>query len=334
MNIHVRLVLSLALILGCAINAQAEELSWAQKMFEKQKHDFGVVARGADARYRLKVTNLYKKTVHISNVRTTCGCSAAIPSKTTLASLDSAYIEISMNTVRFTRRKDSNVIVTFDQPQYREVRIPVTAYIRTDVVLSPGSAKFGPTDRGKDAKCKIEIAYAGRDDWKILEVKTDSRHIDAKVMEKSRGGGRVYYELNVTLKGTASVGPLREQIFLITNDVIRRGRQVPVLVEARVESDVTVTPDVISLGTLFPKVDKKFNVVIRGKGPIAIVKIECDSDREAFKVRLPKSARSVHVIPMTFTSPNEPGDFSEEFSVTIAGRPEPVTFKAYGKIVP
>ncbi len=332
MNMSMRLVLSLALILGCAISAQAEELSWAQKMFEKQKHDFGVVARGADARYRLKVTNLYKKTVHISNVRTTCGCSAAVPSKTTLASLDSAYIEISMNTVRFTRRKDSNVIVTFDQPQYREVRIPVTAYIRTDVVLSPGSVKFGPTDQGKDAKRKIEIAYAGRDDWKILEVNTDSRHIEAKVVEKSRGGGRVNYELNVTLKGTAPVGPLREQIFLITNDV--RGRQVPVLVEARVESDVAVTPDVISLGTLFPGVDKKFNVVIRGKEPIAIVKIECDSDREAFKVRLPKSTRSVHVIPMTFTSPNKPGDFSEEFSVTIAGRPEPVTFKAYGKIVP
>ena len=122
---------------GFLPTAQAQELTWAEKMFEKRSHDFGVVARGADVRYRLKITNIYKETVHISNVRTTCGCTAAAPSKSTLASRESAFIEVTMDTRRFKRRKDSNVIVTFDQPLYAEVRIPITAYIRTDVVLTP-----------------------------------------------------------------------------------------------------------------------------------------------------------------------------------------------------
>lgn len=100
--------------------AKADEL-WAEKMFEKTTHDFGVVARGADSSYRLKLKNLYKETVHIAEVRTTCGCSAGKPSQETLASLEEAYVEITMDTRKFTRRKDSNVIVVFDQPSYKEV---------------------------------------------------------------------------------------------------------------------------------------------------------------------------------------------------------------------
>src|SRR5262249_19645571 len=122
----------------CGVRANAQE--WARNMFEKQEHNFGVVARGSDARYRLKITNLYKETVHISNVTTTCGCTAAKPSADRLASRESAYIELTMDTKKFQHQKDSSVTVVFDQPQYAEVRIPVHAYIRSDVVLTPGGA--------------------------------------------------------------------------------------------------------------------------------------------------------------------------------------------------
>ena len=115
-------------------------------MFEKTSHDFGVVARGSDVSYRLKLKNKYKEDVHIADVRTTCGCSAGEPNKTTLKSLEEAYVEIKMDTRKFTRRKDSNVIVTFDAPLYQEVTIPITAYIRTDVVVEPdGRAEVNAT---------------------------------------------------------------------------------------------------------------------------------------------------------------------------------------------
>ncbi|HBL45631.1 MAG TPA: hypothetical protein DDZ90_19805, partial [Planctomycetaceae bacterium] len=102
---------------------------WAEKMFDKDKIDFGVIARGSDAQFRLKIKNIYPSPVHISNVRTTCGCSAAEPSKNILESGEEGYIQVKMDTARFQRRKDSNVIITIDAPQYAEVRIPITAYI-------------------------------------------------------------------------------------------------------------------------------------------------------------------------------------------------------------
>lgn len=327
-------IIATAFCLSCLLvpappAAQGQE--WAEKMFESQKVDFGVVARGADAVRRLKLKNIYKETVHISNVRTTCGCSAAEPSQTTLESRDEAYIQISMDTRKFTRRKDSNVIVTIDAPYYAEVRIPVTAYIRTDVVLTPGRANFGPVEIGTGAQRKLTVSYAGRANWSIQSVESKNPHVKAQAVETARSDGRVTYDLVVELDKSAPVGKLREQITLITDD--SNSPRVPVLVEATVEPDITVTPAKVSLGLLIPGQEKRVSVVLRGRRPFAIEKIEADSDTGAFRVRLPKDKRIVHVLPLTVTPPGDPGSFSESFTVTIADRDQPVTFEASGKIV-
>ena len=327
----VRALVGHVLVFGWTICAHAQDLNWAQKMFEKQSHDFGTVARGSDVRYRFKVSNLYEEDVHISDVRTTCGCSAAKPTKYKLPSRDVAYIEVTMNTRRFIRRKDSNLIVTFDAPLYTEVRIPLTVYIRTDIVLNPGAENFGAVDFGSPAQRKIEIAYAGRSDWAIQSVKTNSKHLSAQVVETGRGNGLVNYNLMVTLEPTTPVGLFRQQIVLVTNDA--NSPYVPVLVQARIEADVTVTPTVVSLGRMVPGQRKTVNVVLRGKKPFALEKIECKPDKMSFNVQLGKVTKKIHVLPITLTPPESPGKFTEEFMVTIVGRADPLTFKASGRVV-
>ena len=189
---------------------------------------------------------------------------------------------------------------------------------------------FGSVDAGAPATQKIEVAYAGRPDWTIRGVQTNSEFLTGQVTETARGGGRVAYLLEVSLKPGAPVGVLRDQIQLLTDDA--DSPRVPVLVEATIEPEFTVTPAVVSLGTLVPGQNKTVTVVIRGKKPFAIDKIECDSDLEAFSVRLPKETKPVHVLPLTVTPPAKPGLLQEGFTVSIAGRDEPITFKAYGNI--
>jgi hypothetical protein len=41
----------------------------------------------------------------------------------------------------------------------------------------------------------------------------------------------------------------------------------------------------------------------------------------------------IHVLPLTMIGPAEPGTVTEEFTVTIGGNPDPVTFKVFGKVV-
>jgi len=323
------LLMGLAVVLwGLEANAQTSD--WAEKMFDKLNHDFGVVARGADARYRLKLTNKYKESVHIASVTTSCGCTAAKPSKDLLVSLESAYIEITMDTRKFQHEKNSSVTVVIDKPLHAEVRIPIKAYIRTDVVLTPGGAEFGGVAKGTDWERTIAVAYAGRGDWKIKDVISKNPNVTAKVVETRRDATNVNYDLKVTLKGTAPLGELRDQLTLVTDDA--GNPYVPILVAARVEAEYSVSPDTVTFGTLNPGERKSMNVVVRGKKPFLIEKIESDKTSGMFEVRMPTEAKTVHLLPLTMIAPGEAGTVSEGFTVTISGSSETLTFKAFGKV--
>ena len=66
-------LLSLTLSLVCLASASGQD--WAKKMFEGPlSHDFGTVARASKVVHRFKFKKLYKETVHISGVTTSCGC--------------------------------------------------------------------------------------------------------------------------------------------------------------------------------------------------------------------------------------------------------------------
>jgi len=332
MKRHANLMAILAIALVPAnLLAAGQSTEWALKMFDETEHNFGVVARGSDVQHRLKVTNIYEETVHIADVRTSCGCTAAKPSQSTLESLETAYIEIVMDTKKFTRQKDSSVIITIDAPQRAEVRIPISAYIRTDVVTDPGSVNFGTVDQGAGATREINVSYAGRADWKIVGVENLPEYMVAKLDEISRTSGGVNYKLAVTLSDETPVGAFRGQINLMTDDA--SNPRVPLLVEGDVKPDIVVSPEVVSLGMLTPGQQKTMNVVVRGKKPFKISKIECESDHNAFQVRLPQDEKTVHVVPLTISTPEGNGTLVEQFTITIDGRPEPVTFKALCKVV-
>lgn len=310
----------------------------ALKMFSETKHDFGAVARGAEVKTKITVTNPYLEDVHIASVSPSCRCTTVqTPAKTLLKTHETTEIEFSMDTRSFVRHKDAVVTVRFDAPQLWTVEIPIQMYVRTDVVLEPGSANFGAIDFGKEATKKIDIAYAGRPDradWAIVEAKTNNPHLDVKFEEKSRTGGgatnvNVHYDLLVTLKPTAPAGTFRGLIQLVTDDA--NNPIIPVLAEARVEAEFTATD--VQLGTLAPGAKKTVNTVIRGKKPFAIESIACESVDEAFAVRLSEGEKAVHVLPLTFTAPDKPGRYQETFTVTIPGRGEAITFKAVGTIL-
>lgn len=311
-------------------SACAQDPDWALKMFDARNHDFGHVARGAEVKHRFKVTNIYKETVHIRGVRTSCSCSIAKPpEQATLKSLESTYIEVEFDTRKHKHAKTSNLIVSFDAPLVTDVTIPLKGYIRSDVVLTPGSANFGMVDLGQGATRKISVAYAGRPDWTLRDVKTGSEHVTAEIRELSRNGGLVNYEVELALKPDVPAGKFTQQVTLVTDDA---SPYVPMLVTASVESDITVaTPDV-TLGPMTPGQSRQFSVVIRGRKPFTIGKVECESEDGHFKMRLPDANRTLHVVPMTFTAPETAGKYSEVFTVTIEGRDQPVTFRASAEI--
>lgn len=304
---------------------------WAEQMFEKLNHDFGVVASGADMKHRLKITNKYEQKVHIAGIATSCGCTVAKPAKDTLASGESTYLDITMNTRKGVSHKEIRLTVTFDQPAFAQAVIRVTAVVNTDVVVNPGEADFGSVYKGAEKNLRLAFMYNGKGRTSVTKLICKNPNLSAKLVPTRQEGTAVHYELDVTLKSSAPLGELRDQLVIVTDDAANP--HIPILVEARVEPEYSVTPELVSFGNLAPGERRTLNVVVRGKDPFTIEKIESEKSYGTFETVIPKQPKKTHVLPLTIIAPAEGGDVSEEFSVVISGRKEPLTFKAYGKIV-
>ncbi|GIX04823.1 MAG: hypothetical protein KatS3mg114_0692 [Planctomycetaceae bacterium] len=318
----------------CARPVLLQAQDWGQKMFEVAAVDFGRVATGSECSRQIKIKNIYKETIYLTEVRTSCACARAVANVTKLESGQEGILTVSMDTVRYRGKRDSNALITLHEPTkglYTQVRIPLSVYIRSDVVFTPGQVQFGSVEQGSSVERKVHVAYAGRQDWQIVQVVSPKPYVQTRLVETLRSGGNVEYDLFVTLSAQAPIGSIREQLLLVTDDA--GTSQVPLSVEGRVEAEFTLSPEVWSLGEVTAGSVKTQNLVIRGRKPFKIEKIECTHATDAFRVVLPTEARLVHVLPLKFVAPPEPGDIDELFTVNIVGRSEPLTFRATGKVV-
>lgn len=330
----IRLLYPFLLVAFVAMPASAQDPFWAEKMLDRKDFKFGSVAKGADAALRLTVKNIYKEDIHITNAGTGCNCISwdeksfpiIVPSGKEIV------LTLRLDTIRKDGEQKPVARLTLFEPTKvaeKTLELPVEAYIRKDIVLVPGSVNFGAVDLGKGAEQRVAINYAGRADWTITDAKTSNPNLTTKIEEKKRGNGLVNYELVVTLKPEMPLGGVLDQITLVTDDV--NNPQIPVLVEAKIEADIVAAD--LQFGSVTAGQTKTMNVIIRGRKPIKIEKIERTKSDESFKVKSPQTTATVHSLPLTFIPPNEPGPFEEEFFVTISGREQPITFKAKGRIV-
>jgi hypothetical protein len=178
-------------------------------------------------------------------------------------------------------------------------------------VLTPGGAEFGSIDAGAEAAKKIAIAYEGRSDWAITEIKSGSPYVEAVAEETSRVGGRINYELTVMITPDAPPGYVKEQLIIVTND--RGGTEFPVDVEALVASDLTISPASLFLGALKPGQKVTKQVVMKAKKPFRITGVSCEDD--CFEFKTPRDAKAVQLVPIVFTAGDEPGRLSYKIQI-------------------
>lgn len=304
---------------------------YTDQMLSTKKVDFGVIATGSEVPKFIQIRNVHQQTYQIAEVKTSCSCARAKIDRTVIQPGETAIISVQMNTRNHQKRKDTNVIIRFNAPRFTEVRVPVTAYIRTDVVFTPGLVQFGEVEAGTEGKAVVDIAYAGRSDWDIDNIVITNKNLKATLEPiGNRGNGQVKYKLTMTVSGNARIGRIRDMITIVTND--RTNPNVPLMIDGIVAPDISVTPAVVSVGAVAPGQMTMRQIVLKGKKPFRIEDIDCEDMEDCFKATLASTPRPIHVVPIQFNAPNRPGKFTEELVVKITGRSEPIRFNVTGVI--
>jgi hypothetical protein len=307
----------------------APELSWAEKMCSDLRLEMGTVARNTKIEKTLTIKNIYKEDVTIQGIHTTCGCFTPNPKSTfVLKSHEVATISVDMDTVRFQGERNANLdfTATFDGSNFKSVRIPLHGFIRTDVELSPQLLNLGTMEEGRGTTRSAMVRFT-RPGARVESVRSNNPALKAEVRPRSSNE----YEIAVTVDPKTPLGVVQDLLTIVTNDATNR--ELSLSVSGKVEPDLVVTPKALSLGNMRPGVDKTVNITIRGQHPFTIEKLERDSALDVWKRKYSKDAKSLHVITLTMSPPETPGAYTETFTVTVAGRPEPIRFTASGNII-
>lgn len=289
------------LMTGTSVFAQ----EWADKMFPDKVHDFGILARGSKTEFEFTFSNLYLEDIHVADVSSSCGCTRVRIDKPTLKTYEKSAVVASINTMAFLGQRGATVTVTIDKPFYAQVQLQTKCYIRSDVVFHPGSVDLGSVDQGTGLQRSVEVGYAGRDDWQVLEVKSANPHLSGKVVETYRADGQVRYKLLVQWAADAPTGFVNDQLVLLTND--QNAKQVPIAVEGRVDSGVTVSPANLFLGVVRPGETVTKQLVVRGKKPFRVLSVSSDGKGFKFDTSGETAPKAVHLIPVTFVAGSDAG---------------------------
>ena len=286
-------------VVGLTLSGQAAVgQQWARDLFQTTSHSFGVVAHGAKTQHAFEFSNPYAVDLHVTAVRTSCGCTTPTISKRTLRTYEKGAIVATFNTDRFRGHRSATITVTFDRPRYAEVQLQVRGDIRSDVEVTPSAIVFGSVDRGQTADRSVEVRHYASGNWTVVGVENCPDFLTVQLQPATTPYGGTTYRLRAQLKKSAPVGYFRRQLVLRTND--RSMPQVPINVEGQVIPPVTVSPPVLFLGAVPPGQQVSKKLIVRAKRPFKILAIEPADER--FSFQLAEQSRKVHVVPMTFTA--------------------------------
>lgn len=302
------------LALGLVVVGYSEasaQASWAEKMFSVTKHDFRTVGRGTKSEFHFEFKNVYEEDVHVSAVRTSCGCTTPSVTKDTLKTHETAAIVATFNTRTHIGQKAATVTVVFDKPYYAEVQLKVSGFIRTDITFDPPEVGFGEIPAGQTREREVVITHRGNSNWKITDVRSHCTNLQVRLNPPERSPGMVRYRMLVSMDDAMSEGEIRERLTLISND--RDFPTTEMAISGRIRPVVSVSPAAVSLGTTAGDGVVEKRLVVRGDAPFEISDVVCSDERFEFEV--PVGKKKVHFVKLRFRADGKAERIAQEIRI-------------------
>ncbi len=335
-----RKVSLIALALFVSANPATAQ-NWANKIFEGNPnapvlHDFGVVAQGAQLEANLKMVNIYKVPLNITEIRVSCGCVEAKANSMVIQPNQVGNLNIKMDGTRFAGPKTVNIYVTFGPQFVSTANIVISANARQDVNLNPGTIDLGTVQRGAVLERSLDVQCTGKPAWKVLEItKKETAPFDLKSesLPARNVNGRpvVSYRVVAILKANAPVGAFRETVEILTNDTEQQ--KLTFVVSGNVTATITASPNPVRPEGL--KLGNVFNtqVVVTANQEFRIIGMQGNGAGLNLTSKNPNAASKIHILDLALT-PMQIGSINREVILQTDLRNETVKLVVQGNVNP
>jgi uncharacterized cupredoxin-like copper-binding protein len=194
---------------------------------QNNEHDFGEVQEGTSVTHNFIVSNSGGDVLKISNVRASCGCTAASPEKKELAPGESTTIKVSFNSSGREGHQEKYVYVNSNDPKTPELKLKFTCdVIKNDknvsqltpqIKFASDQHDFGKVKEGKIVDYVFDFKNEGKSTLEIKDIKTSCGCTAALVSKKKIEPGQ-QGTLRVELDTKNRTGRMSRTISVRTND--------------------------------------------------------------------------------------------------------------------
>ena len=211
------------------------------------------------------------------------------------------------------RSRSATLTVVIDKPLPAEVLLHIRGVIRGDVTFEPGSIQLGDIDQGTAIEKNVRVSHYGWGDWQVTGVNSSNANITAKVTNSTKQNGWANADLTVKLNKDAPVGYIQDHLMLLTSE--GQSVQMPLAIEGRVVSNLTVSPSTLFMGVVQPGRTVTKPLVVKGTRAFKVVSVTCDDKSFTFAAA-GSDSNKVHVIPVTFIAGSTEGKVTKSIRIT------------------
>jgi hypothetical protein len=205
-------------------------------------YDFGKVYSGTPVKHTFQLKNTGNAPLTITAVRTSCGCTAAQPTKSTLLPGEASQIAVNFDTSTDRGPSTRTVTVTTNDAAHQQVELTLHGDVRVQVAASPSLVTFEHVKRGTEQSQRVMLTDEMPDHtFKVGAITSANPYI--KVASEPLHGTKPGAMLTITLLKTAPAGPIADVVKVNTN-----WAPVEIPVSGTVLGDLNVNPPQVSFG--------------------------------------------------------------------------------------
>ena len=249
-----------ALILAaCARSQESHTVPAPPKIvFHETAYDFGRAEQGVTITHRFTVANGGGLDLKIDNLRTSCGCTAAVTSAHAIPSGGEGTIEATLDTADLYGRRAHTISVYSNDPAQPATMLTLAGEIHADVAADPARVYVGHVRRGQTVRNDVRLVG---DDATAVDI--GSIVGTGKVIEVT-SARRAGQPVTLSIRQNAPLGEFQDAVIIHTSS--RRHPSLTVPITGRVDGDVVVSPTQLNFGVIAAGTKLSRVLVVRNRG--------------------------------------------------------------------
>ena len=136
--------------------------------------DFGFMYQNESVSHIFRIRNTGTATLKLEQVKSTCGCTAALPAQREIAPSGETELKVTFQSGSMRDRIVKHVHIDSNDPNQPRVTLTITGQIKVEIEVTPKGVYIGKLSLGEVVERTVDIVPVDVKSFKILSVTADN----------------------------------------------------------------------------------------------------------------------------------------------------------------